>query len=138
MADTIVTNTENSCNRQIVENQTEDTKTTTTTSNQGKTVQETITVTEPDASQCNCGCPCGRFNLDKLAEESRREAFQSSNIVAATSNSIVVFTMLILQEILKDLCRSDNFNIDNVFLVTTALAALGDGMQINNPPPFTS
>lgn len=138
MADATVTNTENSCNRQTVENQAEDTKTTTITSNQGKTVQETITVTEPDSSKNSCGCPCGHFNLDKLAEESRREAFQSSNIIAATSNSIVVFTMIILQEILKDLCRSDNFNIDNVFLITSALAALGDGIQINNPPPFTS
>ncbi|WP_418627456.1 hypothetical protein [Anaerosinus sp.] len=136
MADTTVTNTDNSCNTQSVETATEDTKTTQITTNQSNDVNETITVTKPDENDC-C-CPCGHLDLDKLAEDACQCAFRSSNIVIATSNSIMVFTMIILQEVLKELCRSKNFNLDDVVLITSALAVLGDGININNPQPFNS
>ncbi len=136
MADTIVTNTENSCNKATAETITEDTKTTTINNNQSNSVNETITITETDEDEC-C-CPCGHLNLDKLAEESCQCAFRSSNVVIATSNSIMVFTMIVLQEVLKELCRSKNFNLDDIVLITSALAVLGDGININNPQPFNS
>lgn len=136
MADTTVTNTENSCNTQSVETNTEDTKTTKITNNQSDAVNETVTTTETDDD--GCCCPCGHLDLDKLAEDTCQCAFRSSNIVIATSNSIMVFTMIILQEVLKELCRSKNFNLEDVVLITSALAILGDGININNPQPFNS
>lgn len=136
MAETIVNNRQCSCEEVAVDTVTEETKTITTTQNCQKNTNETIT--QATGNILIGQCPCGRFDLDRLAEESRCCAFKSSNIVAATSNAIVVFSLLVLQEILKEECRGDSLNLDNVFLITSAMAALGDGIQINNPPPFNS
>ena len=136
MAETIVENHQCSCEEVSVETVTEDTKTVTTTQNCQKNTNESVT--KATGNILTGKCPCGRFDLDRLAEESRCWAFKSSNIVAATSNSIVVFSLLVLQEILKEECRAGSLNLDNVFLITSAMAALGDGIQINNPPPFNS
>lgn len=135
MAESIVTTTQRSRNQESVQTITDGDKTTTITRNQNSNVNESVTQTK---SPYEGDCPCGRFNLDKLADETLACSLQSSNIMLAQSNAIVVFTMIILQEVLITICKSDNFKIDNVFLITSALASLGDGLQINNPPPFNS
>lgn len=135
---TSVTNAQKNCDTVKVSTITEGSVTKTTTNNCSKACNESITVSpEPNSILTAC-CPCGRFDLDKLAEESRRCAFKSSNIVLATSNSIVVFTLLVLQEILKNQCRSHRLNLDTVFLIASAMATVGEGIRVNNPPPFNS
>lgn len=134
---TTVTASEKICDTTKVTTETEDNITTTTTNTCSKNCNETIT-TAPDPSSFTACCPCGKFDLDKLAEESRRCAFKSSNIALATSNGIVVFTMLVLQEILKRQCRSNTLNLDTIFLIASTIATLGDGVLINNPQPFNS
>lgn len=138
MAETKVQTSEKVCGTTKVTTRAENDVTETQTDNTSKTISETVTISSDEVDTLHAKCPCGNFDLDKLAEESRQCAFKSSNIVAATSNSIVVFTLLILQEILKKQCHTKNLNIDNVFLITSAIATLGDGIQINNPPPFNS
>lgn len=121
-----------------VSTSTEEAITTTQTDNCSKTSNETVTNTPDARGTMRVRCPCSKFDLDKIAEESRRCAFKSSNIILATSNAIVVFTLLVLQEILITQCRRGRLNYDTLFLITSAIAALGDSIKINNPPPFTS
>lgn len=138
MPETRVTTSEKNCNVSTVRTTTQDTVTTTQTDNHTKTRSETVTVTPDETNTLIAACPCGRFDLDKLAEESRREAFKSSNIALAISNSIAVFTLLILQEILKNQCKTHRLNLNTVFLITSAIAGLVDGVIVNNPAPFNS
>lgn len=137
MAESKVTTSEKACDKVTVTAATVGNTTTTKTNNCAKACNETITIT-PDSTIIKKTCPCGHFDLDKLAEDSRRAAFKSSNIAAATSNSIVVFSLLILQEILKNLCKAKRLNLDTVFLITSAMALLAEGLQLNNPQPFNS
>lgn len=134
---TMTTVSEKICDTTRVTTETQDNVTTTTTNTTSKNCNETVTKT-PDPNTLTACCPCGKFDLNKLAEESRRCAFKSSNIALADSNSIVVFAMLILQEILKKQCRNNTLNLDTIFLITSTIATLGDAVLINNPQPFNS
>ena len=140
MADstTTVTTSENICDTTKVKTITEDNITTTTTNNCTKSCNETTTKSPDGADTLTACCPCGNFDLDKMAEESLRCAFKSSNVALAISNSIVVFAMIVLQEILKQECHNKTLNLDTIFLLTNTIATLGDGVLINNPQPFTS
>lgn len=135
---TTVNNAQKTCNKQTVSTETIGTLTKTTTQNCEKNMQETVTIA-PDGNNILKGkCPCGRFNLDKLSKESRAYSFKSSNSALAISNGIVIFAMLVLEEILKKQCHCDKVNLDEIFLITEAIVALGDGLQLNNPQPFNS
>jgi hypothetical protein len=109
--------------------------TTTTTTNQRTSTVETTETAGDILAGCNS---CGHFDLKKLAEESRCAAFRSSNIAAATSNSVVIFTMLILQEILIKECKKGTLNLDTIFLISNAISNLSTGIIVVNPQPLSS
>lgn len=135
---TTVTTAEKICDTTKITTDTTDNITTTTTDTCSKSSNQTVTKAPPASNVLTTCCPCGHFDLNKLAEESRRCAFKSSNVALAVSNSIVVFTMIVLQEILKNQCRCKNLNLDTVFLLASTIATLGDAVLINNPQPFNS
>lgn len=115
---------------------TDDTTTTTTvTDNLSTTVNET---NSSDDNILHAKCPCGNINLHKLLEQSRCWAFKSTNITAATSNAVLIFAMKILQEILIQQCKDDELDINNVFLITAAIAELAKFIRVYNPQPFNS
>ncbi|MBP2631068.1 MAG: hypothetical protein H6Q70_1696 [Firmicutes bacterium] len=109
--------------------------TTTTTNQRTNTLSETTETTEDNLIDCN---NCGNIDLRKLAEESRCAAFRSSNIAAATSNSVVIFTMLILQEILIKECKKGTFDLDSILLISNAISNLSAGIVVVNPQPLNS
>lgn len=83
-------------------------------------------------------CPCGNLDLRKLVEKTRCWAFKSSNISAATANSVLIFALKILQEILIQECKSKQADINNIFLIAAAIAELAEVVKVYNPPPFNS
>jgi len=112
-----------------------DATTTTTTNNRNTTICETTEIADDTSEGCN---QCGHFDLKKLAEESRCAAFRSSNIAVATSNSVVIFTMLLLQELLIKECKKGTLNLDTIFLISNAISNLSVGIIVINPPPLSS
>lgn len=106
--------------------------TTTTTTNNRNTTTCAITETN-DALSERC-----HFDLKKLAEESHCAAFRSSNIAAATSNSVVIFTMLLLQELLIKECKKGTINLDTILLISNAISNLSAGVIVTNPQPLNS
>lgn len=105
--------------------------TTTETNNQ--------TTTKTNESSGNLiACPCRRLNLHKLVEETRCWSFQSSNISAAHANAALVFAMTILQQILIDTCKQERVNVNDIFLIATAIAEMGEVLKVYNPAPFNS
>lgn len=139
MAETTTTNT-TECSTDIttvvteVDTQT-DTTTTTTTNQRTSNVSETTEIADDAVALCN---NCCHFDLKKLAEESRCAAFRSSNIAAATSNSVVIFTLLILQELLIKECKKGTLNLDTILLISSAISNLSVGIIVTNPPPLSS
>jgi hypothetical protein len=109
--------------------------TTTTTNQRTSTVSETLETAGDTVAICN---NCCHFDLKKLAEESRCAAFRSSNIAAATSNSVVIFTMLVLQELLIKECKKGTLNLDTIFLISNAISNLSVGIIVINPQPLSS
>lgn len=111
------------------------TTTSTTTNQRNSTISEVTETNEGNLVGCNS---CGHFDLKKLAEESRCAAFRSSNIAAATSNSVVIFTMLILQEILIKECRKGTLDLNTILLISNAISSLSTGIIVVNPQPLSS
>lgn len=136
MAESTTCTTQDTNNVTTVVTQTVDDTTTTTTTTNNQSCTKTVTDSDEDEIDNSNGCACGPFNLDKLAEQSRNAAFRSSNIAVATSNSVSIFAMLILQELLIKQCRKKQLNLDDLFLITTAIAALAENVQSYNPQPL--
>lgn len=111
------------------------TTTETITDNQTTTTTATRDDDAPDQTQ---KCPCGNLDLRKLVEQTRCWAFKSSNVAAATANGVLIFAMKILQEILISECESDNANIDNIFLIASAIGEIAQIIEVYNPQPFNS
>lgn len=138
MTPTTITNTEVCRDSSIVVTTEAESNTTTTkscTDNQTTTITETDTRNDND---CNNKCPCGNLDLRKLLEETRCFAFKSSNISAATANSVMIFVMKILQEIIISECRSNNADIDRILLIAAAIGEIGQVIKVYNPQPFNS
>lgn len=110
---------------------TSDNTTTTTTNTQ------TCTKTTQSASDDDNACRiCGNLNLDKLYEQTRATALRSSNLAASTSNGILLFTQIVIKEILKQECCRQAPNLDNIILLATTIAALAENIHTYNPQPF--
>lgn len=140
MAENTTSSTTTECTTDITTvvtavDQTTATTTTTTTNQRNSTISEITETNEDNLAGCN---NCSHFDLKKLAEESRCAAFRSSNIAAATSNSVVIFTMLILQEILIKECRKGTLNLDTILLISNAISNLSTGIIVVNPQPLSS
>lgn len=138
MTPTSITNTEVCRDTTTVvstETQTNATITKSCTDNQTTTITETETL---DEKSCAGKCPCGNLDLRKLLEETRCFAFKSSNISAATANSVMIFAMKILQEILINECHSKNADINRILLIAAAIGEIGQVIRVYNPQPFNS
>ncbi|MBP2631950.1 MAG: hypothetical protein H6Q70_2578 [Firmicutes bacterium] len=140
MAETITKTNTTACSTDITTVVTEvdtttATTTTTTTNNNNSSTCQTVETGSDSSENCN---QCGHFNLKKLAEESRYAAFRSSNIAAATSNSVVIFTMLVLQELLIKECKKGTLDLDAIFLISNAISDLSVGIVVTNPQPLNS
>lgn len=138
MAEKTTTTTEN-CNDTttvvITDASGQTTRTETSTDNQ----TTTITATEEIPDSCEeFKCPCGDLNLHRLLEQSRCWAFKSSNISAATANGVIIFAMKILQEILIQLCKSEETTLNDIVLVAVAIGELSEVIRVYNPAPFNS
>lgn len=83
-------------------------------------------------------CPCGHLDLERLVEQTRCWAFKSSNLAAANSNAVLIFALQVLQEILIHECRNKNATINQIFLITTAIAEIAEIIRVYNPSPFNS
>lgn len=129
--------TADSTSTTTVVTETDPTASTTTTTTTNQQNSSTCQITETENTNAPCG-PCAHFDLKKLAEESRAAAFRSSNIAAATSNSVIIFTMLVLQELLIKECKKNTLDLDAIFLISNAISNLGDGITITNPQALNS
>lgn len=106
--------------------------TTTTTTN-----TTTCTKTTSSSSDDDGGCHfCGNLNLEKLTQETRCTALKSSNLAASTSNAILIFTEILMQEIIKNECKKKNPDIEIIFRAALAIAALAENLHLYNPQPF--
>lgn len=137
METTSITRTE-TCqdNKTTVITDTIDDKTVTTTCIDNKTTTKTSNKTLNDPKVIRC--PCHRLNLQKLLEETRCQAFKSSNRAAARADGVLLFALQILQNILICKCKQEEVNINDLFLIATAMGEIGDIISIYNPPPFNS
>jgi len=107
------------------------TTTTTTTNNRNTTTCAITEATNNLSEHCH-------FDLKKLAEESRCAAFRSSNIAAATSNSVVIFTLLVFQELLIKECKKSTLDLNTIFLISNAISNLSASILVTNPQPLNS
>lgn len=140
MSETTTTTSTSECSTDITTvvtevDETTDATTTTTTNQRTSTISETTETTGDSLNGCT---PCGPFDLKKLAEESRCAAFRSSNIAAATSNSVVIFALLILQELLIKECKKGTLDLNTIFLISNAISNLSTSIIVINPPPLNS
>ncbi len=112
-----------------------DATTTTTTNNRNTTTCETIEAADDESEGCN---QCGHFDLRKLAEESHCAAFRSSNIAAATNNSVIIFTMRVLQELIIKECRKGTLDVNTITSIATSMGDVSLGIKVYNNQPFDS
>lgn len=137
MTPTTITNTEvcrDSTTVEITEVEANATTTKSCIDNQTTTITETDTKDDCQKHQCLCG----HLDLRKLAEETRHCAFKSSNISAATANSVMIFAMKILQEILISECKSEKADVTKIILIASAIGQIGNVILIYNPQSFNS
>lgn len=120
-----------------VTTETTDNKVTTTT----QTDNQTTTSTTSGSDAVNAAilrCPCHRLDLQKLLEETRRQAFRSTNRSSASANAVLVFAQKVLQQILIYKCRQDEVDINQIFLIAGAIAEIAQNIRVYNPTPFNS
>lgn len=120
-----------------VTTETADNKVTTTTQTDNQTTTSTTSGSDaPNTAILHC--PCHRLDLEKLMEETRRQAFRSTNRSAASSNAVLIFAQKILQQILIYKCRQNEVDINQIFLIAGAIAEIAQNLRIYNPAPFNS
>lgn len=137
MESTAITRTETCLDtKTTVITDTVDDKTVTTTCVDNKTTTKTSSQTIPDPRIIRC--PCHRLNLPKLLEETRCQAFKSSNRSATRADGVLLFALQILQNILIFKCKQKEVNINDLVLIAIAMGEIGDIISIYNPPPFNS
>lgn len=120
-----------------VTTETVDNKVTTTT----QTDNQTTTSTTSGGDTVNTAllrCPCHRLDLPKLLEETRRQAFRSTNRSAASANAVLIFAQKVLQQVLIFKCRQDEVDINQIFLIAGAIAEIAQNIRVYNPAPFNS
>ncbi|MBP2663726.1 MAG: hypothetical protein H6Q71_1674 [Firmicutes bacterium] len=74
--------------------------------------------------------PSNVLCLEELERKARRIA-TSTNETISTGNSVVVFSMLLLEEILKQLALDPITNLTNILLVANNIANLNGSIQID-------
>lgn len=74
--------------------------------------------------------PSNVLCLEELERKARRIA-TSTNETVSTGNSVVVFSMLLLEEILKQLALDPITNLTNILLVSNNIANLNGSIQID-------
>ncbi|TWH51600.1 hypothetical protein [Sporomusa sp. KB1] len=73
---------------------------------------------------------CTVLCLEELEKKARRLANSTKTTVAA-GNSIVIFTMLILEEILEQLALDPITNLASIIVVANSIASLNNSVKID-------
>ena len=68
--------------------------------------------------------------LEELERKARRVA-TSTKATIATGNSVVIFTMLVLEELLEQLALDPLTNLANILVVANSIANLNSSIQID-------
>ncbi|MEN6566312.1 MAG: hypothetical protein ABFC57_08410 [Veillonellales bacterium] len=75
---------------------------------------------------------CGIFCPEELEERARKLA--AFSVSAATNgNTIALFTMLVLQEILEQLAADPATNLTGIVAVSASIASLNNSIQLIDP-----
>ena len=76
-------------------------------------------------------CPYIISDLEELERKAKRLANCSTRATVAASNSIVIFTMLVLEEILEQLAQDPIANLSSILSVANSIADLGSSIQLD-------
>ena len=74
----------------------------------------------------NC---CNICDIDDLERKARRLAGCSTKTAVAAGNSVVIFTMLLFQELLEQLAQDPITNLSNIILIADAIARLNNNIR---------
>ncbi|XEQ94586.1 hypothetical protein SCACP_34850 [Sporomusa carbonis] len=73
---------------------------------------------------------CEALNPDEFKKKARKLACQTGTTIA-TGNSVVLFTMLLLQDILEQLAVDPITNLSNIITVANSIASLNSSIKID-------
>ncbi|WP_371378067.1 hypothetical protein [Sporomusa aerivorans] len=76
-------------------------------------------------------CPDIISDLEELERKAKRLTSCSTRATIVTGNSIVIFTMLVLQEILEQLAQDPIANLSSILSVANSIAALNSSIQVD-------
>jgi hypothetical protein len=74
--------------------------------------------------------PCACICVEELEKKARRLA-NSTKTTIATGNSVVLFTMLLLQEILEQLSSNPIANLNSILAIANSIATLNNSITID-------
>ncbi|WP_094605205.1 hypothetical protein SPSIL_032770 [Sporomusa silvacetica DSM 10669] len=74
--------------------------------------------------------PCTILCLEELEKKARRLANSTKTTIAA-GNSVVIFTMLLLEEVLEQLALDPITNLASIIVVSNSIANLNTSVQID-------
>ena len=71
---------------------------------------------------------CGILNIEELEKEANK-AIEFPRIAAITGNSIALFTMLLLQEIIEQQAINPIANLSNIIQLSVSIASLNTSIK---------
>lgn len=74
--------------------------------------------------------PCAVLCLEELEKQARRLGNSTRTTVAA-GNSVVIFTMLLLEEVLEQLALNPITNLVSIIAVSNSIASLNNSVKID-------
>lgn len=76
--------------------------------------------------------PCRALQTEELEEKAKKMA--AFSISAATNgNTIAIFTMLVLQEILEQLAMNPTANLTGIVAISASIASLNNSIKLIDP-----
>lgn len=73
---------------------------------------------------------CNMFNIEELEKKARKLAC-STNMTIAAGNSVVLFTMLLLEEILEQLALDPITNLSSIITIANTISTLNSSIRID-------
>lgn len=73
---------------------------------------------------------CHDFNVEELEKKARKLA-NCTRTTINTGNSVVLFTMLLLEELLEQLSRDPLANLTNILAIAAVIANLNNSIKID-------
>ncbi len=80
---------------------------------------------------CELTSKCTISPAEELEKKARRIAGCSIRATVTTGNSVVLFTMLLLQEILEQLAEDPLANLNNIITIANSISGLNSSIQID-------